>query len=179
MLRYSANDSTHRSRKLPALPGLPGFQTSNTHASGNVPPERANRGVRTVRLSTDTDTSIGPVYGYGYFSRSCLRILDTVCGYRTITRRTHGHETKLQSHMCMRAACTCAWHVREHARARAPFSQTSLTYYGVVRTATATSGRVGLIIIVRQTDHVRRTRAFLLRRVRECCVRSSCRSWEG
>ena len=70
----------------------------------------------------------------------------------------------------MRAACTCAWHVREHARARAPFSQTSRTYYGVVRTATATSGRVGLIIIVGQTDHVRRTRAFpLLRRVRECC----------
>eukprot|EP00966_Prymnesium_polylepis_P240664 5565626-Prymnesium_polylepis.1 len=29
-------------------PGLPGFQTSNTHASGNVPPERACRGVRTV-----------------------------------------------------------------------------------------------------------------------------------
>ena len=35
---YSANVSTHRSRKLPVLPGLPGFQTSNTHASGKVPP---------------------------------------------------------------------------------------------------------------------------------------------
>eukprot|EP00966_Prymnesium_polylepis_P041350 959430-Prymnesium_polylepis.1 len=39
-----ANGSTHRARKLPVLPGLPGFRTSSMHAPGKIePPERPNR----------------------------------------------------------------------------------------------------------------------------------------